>query len=250
MSEPKQYPRTFTSIWGMPKSGKSHLGMTWPKPMMAVEVGETGIEDLLHKFDGVDYRPIISSSLRMGLADHRTILAEFEKCLDTAIKDTVLRTLLIDSTSKLWESIGLVLTDEAFQEQQRTKRNQADWSLANNYFEQIVQKARRNRTLNIVFIHRHREKYSKMMGENGRESLQATGEYEARDYKGLENLAPLVIRTGTGNRINQRTQKPEQHFLHTIELCRYAPHLQGSQVWDMDYTKLMERVWNTSDSAE
>ena len=171
--EPKQYPRTFTSIWGMPKSGKSHLGLTWPKPMMAVEVGETGIEDLLHKFDGVDYRPIISNSLRMGISDHKVILDEFEQCLDAAVRDAALRTLLIDSTSKLWDSIGVVLTDEAFKEMQRAKKNQADWTYANNYFEQIVQRARKHRGLNLVFIHRHREKYAKMMNENGRESMQA-----------------------------------------------------------------------------
>lgn len=244
-----QYPRTFVSLWGPPKSGKTHLGMTWPKPMMAIEIGETGVEDLLHKFPDVDYRPLIIPVLRPQIEDHARLLDRFEALEQEAIKNPDLRTILIDSASHLWTSTYTVMTEEAHRQSERQKRNQADFNLANTYFEQIIQVLRQHRQLNIVLVNRHKEKYARLPDENGRMVLQTTGEIEARDYKGMENLAQIIIKTGMGTRVDPRTQRSIIVPRHTVETCRFDKSVEGTEMMNMTYDTLMERIFGGNDAA-
>ena len=225
----RQVPRIVMSLWGMPKSGKTHFALTLPGKIVAIEIGETGIEDLAWKFrkDGKEiiHRPLISPSLSVTLADHKKILVDFEATLRAAIADTTVKTIIIDSMSRLWRSIRVVKTEESFADSVRTKRNQADYELANDYHEQIVQLVRMRPDLNLVLVHRHREIFAK----NG-ESLQATGEVESRDYRGLENIVQIVMRTDI----------KDKKFYQTMEYCRFDARLNGRVFEGYDYDKLVK----------
>lgn len=212
---------------------------------MAVEVGETGIEDLLPAFADkkIDHRPLIIPAMEPSVAQHARLLTEFEELLDKAVDPkNGYRTLLIDSASRLWRHVRIVMTEKAQEERDRKKKNQADFELANDYFEQIIQMARRNKDLNIVLLHRHREIFRTEQGGDGRDRLVNTGEVEARDYKGLENMVQILVKCGVSV-YNYPKTGPQQVLLHTIQLCRFKRELQGMQVRDMDYAKLMERVF-------
>lgn len=239
------YPRVTASAWGEAKDGKSHFGLTFPSPIKAIEVGETGIEDLLPKFRAegkvIDYVPLIIPVFSPSVSDHAQLLREFERVVLATVNEYKEGgTLLIDSGSRLWRHVRIVKTDEAHEEAQRKKKNQADYELANDYFEQIIQVVRRNSLLNLVMIHRHREKFAMVMNDSGNQVLQATGEVEARDYKGMENMMQIQVRCGKGLWFNPRTKESEQVFMHTIEHNRFNKPLEGRRVKEMDYQKLME----------
>lgn len=232
------------SIWGLPKTGKSHLALTWPGPIAAIEIGETGIEDLLYKFldKEVRYLPLALGTLRPEISDHEKLLRQFEKTLDEVIASDA-RTLIIDSTSRLWRTIRVVMNELSFKENERKKQNRADYEKANDYFEEIVQRVRTNRNLNLVLLHRHRELYAMVPNDSGVSTLQATGQVEARDYRGIDNLVSVIIQTQEGMVFDARTREQVPALLHKIELCRPDRSLNGTVIRDMDYTKLMERIY-------
>lgn len=247
-----EFPRLIVSVWGLPKTGKTHLALTFPAPIAAIEVGETGIEDLLPTFKDkrIDHYPLIISSLSPVLEDHQALLKTFESILfDRVLATAAYNTLVIDSASRLWRSIRVVKTQEAREEANRQRRSQADFELANDYFEQIIQVARKLTNLNIVLVHRHREKFAVVSNEYGGQSLQATGEVESRDYKGIENLVQVMVRTGTGTRFNPRTREDDQVFLHTIELCRFNKGLEGASIPNLTYDVLVERIFRGHPAA-
>ena len=231
-------PRIVAGIWGVPKSGKTHLALTFPDPIAAIEIGETGIEDLLWKFERegkeIEHIPIFVPNLSMSASDHNRILTEFEKKLKEVVANPKYKTVVIDSMSRLWRSIRVVKTEEAHQISERQKKNQADFELANDYHEQIVMMARTRKDLNVVLVHRHRDVYAQVLNpETGRSQLTATGDVESRDYKGLENIVQLMIRT------DARGGK----FYQTLELCRFDARLNGRVYEGFGYPQLMEQLF-------
>ena len=240
------WPRVTVSGWGEPKKGKSHFALTFPEPIQAIEIGETGIEDLLPTFKGkqITHTPLIMPVLSPEVGDHQKLLTAFEKVLLATVKqDSGYRTLVIDSASRLWRSVRLVMTAKSLEESVRRKGSQADYELANDYFEQIIQLVRTKPDLNLVLLHRHRDVWRTQTDENGRDRSGATGEVEARDYKGIENMVQLVIKFDTGMRFDPRTKAEVESFMHTIQLCRFNRNIQGMKVPNMDYNLLMERVF-------
>ena len=240
------WPRVTVSGWGEPKKGKSHFALTFPEPIQAIEIGETGIEDLLPTFKGkqITHTPLIMPVLSPDIGDHQKLLTAFEKVLLATVKqDSGYRTLVIDSASRLWRSVRVVMTEKALEDSIRRKKSQADYELANDYFEQIIQLVRQKPDLNLVLLHRHRDVWRTQMDENGRERSGATGEVEARDYKGIENMVQMVLKFNTGTRFDARTKTQGESFMHTIQLCRFNRKLEGMVVPDMDYNLLMERVF-------
>lgn len=239
------YPRIIASLWGPPKSGKSHIPLlTFPEPVAGIEIGETGIEDLaiMHPERDIRYYPLIIPNLVPSRGDHEKLLAEFDEKLNEVIDHKDFKdggTLAIDSASRLWRSIRVVKIEETHEASERTKKNQADYEGANEYMEQIVQTARRNRRLNIIFVHRHREIYRMVDGK-----LQDTGNIEGRDYKGMENLVQIQIRTGKAEYFAGKDKPKVLDFAHTIEHCRFKPELEGMMVRRLDYNKLMELMFN------
>ena len=248
------WPRVTVSGWGEPKKGKSHFALTFPEPIQAIEIGETGIEDLLNKPEFRDkkitHTPITMPVLSPEVADHQKLLTRFEKVLLDSVKlDSGYRTLVIDSASRLWRSVRLVMTEKALEDSIRKKRSQADYELANDYFEQIIQLVRVKPDLNLVLLHRHRDVWRTQTDENGRDRSGATGEVEARDYKGIENMVQVVLKFNTGTRFDAKTKGQIESFMHTIQLCRPNHRVVGLTVPDLDYNTLMERVWGRAAAA-
>ena len=244
MDETRIYPRIIASVWGLPKTGKTHFAFSFPKPIHAVEIGETGVEDLsaVHPEWDVRYCPLILPNLAPSIADHEKMLSEFEETLNKAVNSDA-RTLMIDSFSRLWRSVRLVKTEEGFQNSQRNKRNQADYELANDYIEQVIQVARKNRGMNIVLVHRHRDIFRK--DADGK--LVNTGEAEARDYRGMDNLVQVCVRTEKQQFVDPKTRDKKLDFAHTIELCRFSPELEGVMVRRLTYERLVERMFPSGD---
>lgn len=233
-------PRITASIWGPPKSGKTWLALSFPEPIVAIEVGETGIEDVLYMLPDkkVTHIPLTLRSLAPTLSDHEGLLADFDEQLQKIVEADY-ATLVIDSTSRLWRSIRVVMTEQAFQENVRKKRNRADYELANDYMEQVIQVARQNRAMNIVLVHRHRDKF--LVDEAGQ--LKETGEIESRDYRGLENMVQVMVRTGRGPIFDPKDKETKQGFVHLIELCRFNPALEGTKIPYLDYDRLVGRLF-------
>ena len=221
-------------LWGLPKSGKTHWAFSFPGPIAAIEIGETGVEDLAYKFAKsgkvIKHFPIVSDQLSMNLDGHRKILLDFEKALKTAVADKEVKTIVIDSMSMLWRSIRKVKTEEGFQESQRNKRNQADFELANDYHEQIVQVVRQRTDLNLVLVHRHRNVWA----QDGEGKARDTGEVESRDYKGLENIVKIVA----------KTEAKGGKYYTVLELCRFDARLNGRVFEEWDYDKMIEFLFS------
>ncbi len=234
------------AISGGPKTGKSHLGLTFPDPIVAIEVGETGIGDLLEKFrvqgKDITYKPLRIKALEPTVNHQRQLLNEFADVYLKAINDEKVQTIIIDSNSRLRSHIQAVKLDEV-----RSKRkegaqgSQMDYGPANEYEEQVVNVAAVNPNLNLVLVHRHKDVYVR----DDRGQWVPSGEYEARDYKGMENLVQVMVWTDYKDRLVPGSSPPrrQKKFVHTIQACRFRPELAGWEEEEMDYNKLVELIY-------
>ena len=240
------YPRLTCSLWGDRATGKSHFALTFPDPMVAIEIGETGLGDLVPKFQVmgkvIDYQPVRVATLEPGPIQLRQLLNKFADVYLKAINSEGVKTIVIDSMSRLWSHIQTVKLDEVRSKRKEgAKESQMDWAAVNDYHEQIVNVAAVNPNINLVLLHRHKDVY----GRTDSGAFAPTGEIEARDYKQLENLVQVVVRTDYKQVVvpGSTPLRREPHFVHTIEKCRFNMAMQGWEEQDMDYTKLAELVW-------
>lgn len=242
------YPRLITSVWGDKSTGKSHLALTFPSPIVAIEIGETGLGDLVPKFEAapynkkIDFQAIRVPTLEPGTAHLRRLLDKFAEVYLKAVNSEDVRTIIIDSMSRLWAHIYTVKLDEVRSKRKEgAKESQLDWVAANDYHEQIVNVTGLNPRINLVMLHRHKEAYARQEGGG----FGPSGEIEARDYKGMENLVQVMIRTNYKDMIvpGSTPIKREKKFVHTIEKCRFNKPLEGWEEPMLDYDKLAKLVW-------
>jgi len=104
-------PRLIMSISGLEKQGKSHFGLTAPDPIAYVNTDE-GMEGVVQKFGNKRIEVLDVAVPNMENDDIReqqakTIWEKFEKGYYAALEHKLIRTILIDTATEVWELLRL-----------------------------------------------------------------------------------------------------------------------------------------------
>lgn len=228
--------RHVVSIWGDSKEGKTHLALTFPPPLYFLSL-DPGVRELLWKFPG---KPVYISDLEMT---EKNDPVTYQKLLDQFVTDYVKAlldagdgTVVVDTATQVWQIVQKVKLhavaerrEAAFRvkfkkepEPGEIKLYPYDYGDANTFMGGLLRRAMLQRTANVVFIHRVREKYN--------ESGQPTGVYGPQWFGETPAITQATIRT--------YVPQGGKGFVGQITQCRQNPELRGLEVPNLDYEAL------------
>lgn len=195
--------RLICASWGLSKEGKSHNALTWPQPLYYLNFDQ-GVEELLLKPEFQDLwieqpvdpetgksRLYVPSENNPTLA--RSILSEFDRAYEWALSQDE-GTVVLDTATQLWQLAQDVFLDPVIKKRARAaeKRGEEDYRLfpydygdANRYMRGVYLKASQYPRMNVLFIHRAREKYDS--------KGTALGIYEPQGFGEMSSLVQMVI---------------------------------------------------------
>lgn len=206
--------RLIVASWGLSKEGKSHNALTWPQPLYYLNFDQ-GIEELLSNPEFADleiYQPLDKdtgkSSLYVPSENNpelaKKILREFDKAYEWALGQQE-GTVVIDTATQLNQLAQDVYLDPVAKKRQRAAERQGkdDWQLypydygdANRYMRGMYLKASQYPRMNVLFIHRAREKYDG--------SGKPMGIFQPQSFTEMASLVQMVwniklVREGEGS---------------------------------------------------
>ena len=223
-------PNLIVSIAGAPKSGKSHLALTFPDPMLVFSF-DIGLEPVLVKFPdkAIEVKtypiPIVDSVKPRPYA--KEIYGQFTKDYKEAIEGGTWKTVVIDTATALYELGRHCRAEELGQE------NLLQFQYGEVYarLTAVILQPRLN-GINLVLTHHLREKYV---------ANEATGAMELDGFKRTEGLVDLVLETRREVRtVVKENKKGRQNYIVTyIKDNRYDLDLNGEEVEMATYDDLL-----------
>ena len=218
-------PNIFASISGDPKTGKTHLALTFPDPIVVYSFDLRGAELLLDKPVFKD-KKIEVRKFMPPICDTLTPDKEAPLFWDS-IKDSYradiesgkFKTVVVDPATMLWEIIRNAWTVE--NDRQRLLRR--DYGVPNARMTWILTSPL------VVGMNVASVTYLKDVYVDDK----ATGAKEVDGFKRTQGLADIVLLTemiGKKEKVKVKT---------TIEHCRFDRELNGVELTDTDYSELM-----------
>ena len=226
-------PNIICSIAGEPKTGKSHLALTFPAKLVVFSL-DVGIDPVLAKFKGKDIEvkmyplPIIDSVKGTGMG--KEILAIWRQMNDdikAATEDPEVKSIVIDTATALYELARIARAAELGQE------NLLQFQYGDVYarMKAIIQRPR-IAGQNLVLTHYLRDKYIKE---------QNTGEKELDGWRHTEGEVDLVLVTRRELK-TEKGGKKKSIIVTTIKDNRYDLALNGVELEMATYDDLAALV--------
>ena len=219
-------PNKFVAIAGDPKTGKSHLALTFPDPIIVYSFDIRGTGLIVHKFADKkieirQFLPPISATQKPG-QDSVDLWEEFKADYSKSIGSGEFNTVVIDPATMLWEIIRNAYTVE--NERNRLMRRDYGepnarmlWVLSNPI---VV-------GMNLVTIN-----YLAAVYVDDKD----TGEKKLDGFSRTAGLADLVVQTEmktTGGREKKSIVKAR------LDKVRFDRDLTGMELDDPDYDIIM-----------
>ena len=226
----KLVPNITVSIAGLPKTGKSHLALTFPEPIIVFSF-DLGLEPVLAKFEGKKIGvktypiPIIDSIHPKPYA--KPIWAQFTKDYKEAIWDKAVKTVVIDTGTALYELARHARTEELGQQQLlRHQYGEVYSRMSALYLEPRIS------GVNLVITHYTKDVY---------EDEKPTGEVALDGYKRTNGIADLVLTMARGQ-TRDKDGKPKTVALTTITDSRFGFELDGLILENTTYNELISLI--------
>ena len=222
MQKEKIVPYISTSISGLPKSGKTHLALTWPDPLVIYSF-EHGARFVATKFPGKSIKirefklPIIESDNPAPYAE--AIWEDFQKTFKEDAYSGQYQTLIIDTGTHLWAVLRQAITES----KNRRRLTEIEYALPNLKMGSIYSHAA-EAGVNLVVLNYLRDKYVK--GEN-------TGELELSGWGQTEGLVDVVMETA------RKTSGGKTSMIATIKDNRFDRDVNGQTFTDTTYDELI-----------
>jgi len=218
-------PNLIVSISGEPKSGKTHLALSFPKPLLVFSL-DIGVERVLpHYQDELDLitvqtypLPILDTVRPKPYA--QPIWADITKDYREALESDKYETIVVDTATALWEVARHAYTEELKQKNLLP----VQYGEVNARMSALLTQPRFSGK-NLVLTHYLRDRYVNDAN---------TGEQELDGYKRTEGLVDIVIRIErkkVGNKTIMRS---------VITDCGYDRDLCGHTADDMTYQDLLD----------
>jgi len=224
-------PNIVAAISGEPKTGKSHLGLTFPDPMVVFSF-DIGLEPVRAKFPEKKIEvktypmPFIDSVKGTGFQKElKEIWDTFNKDYKATVEDTDVATIMVDTWTAVYEVARIARAKELGQE------NLLQFQYGDVYarMRSLIQRPRMAGQ-NLILTTYMRDKYVKD---------QSTGEKEADGWKGTMSEADIILWT-------RRTTKPapggkkKTTIITTIKDNRYELDLNELEFENLTYKDLMD----------
>jgi len=218
-------PNVFVSISGDPKSGKTHLALTFPEPIVVYSFDLRGAELLVGKdefkgkqIDVRNFMPPITDTMQPTQED-LTFWEKIKKDYQATIEGGKFKTVVIDPSTIVWE----IIRNAWEVERGMGKLLSRDYGVPNSRMTWMMMSPL-TIGMNVVTIQYLREQY---VGD------KATGLMVLDGFKRTEGLADLVVFT-------EMIGKKEKSLVKcTLEHCRFDRTLNGTELTDTCYEELM-----------
>jgi hypothetical protein len=221
--ETKIIPHISASISGLPKSGKTYLGLTWPEPILvySFEHGAQAVIDKKFpgkKIDVIKFKlPIIESDNPAPYAEK--LWEDFQKHYKDVVYSGKYNTIVIDTATHLWALLRQAITEA----KNRKKLLEVEYALPNLKMGAIFTHAN-EAGVNLVVINYLKDRYVK--GEN-------TGEMELNGWSQTEGLVDVVLE------IARKTTGSNTKMLTCIKDNRFDRDVNGQTFIDTTYDELI-----------
>lgn len=222
-------PNLIVSVSGAPKTGKTHISLSFPAPLLLFSF-DIGYEPVLAKYEGKEIEvktypiPIIDSVKPTPYA--REIYQQFTKDYKQAIEGTSYKTVVVDTATALYELGRHCRAEELRQE------NLLQFQYGEVYarLTAVITRARLA-GVNLVLTHYMREKY---VGNEG------TGEMELDGFKRTEGLVDIVLETRRETRVKSGKGGGKDTIIVTrIKDNRYDLSLNEKELEMANYDDLL-----------
>lgn len=167
----KSRPRMILSISGLEKQGKSHFSLTAPGPIAFFSM-DTGEEGVVEKFENKKEINII----RIDRVDNDSPgqapkeFDRFKKAYNFALKDKLIRTIIIDTATEIWEILRMARFGKL------TQVMPFQYGPVNAEYRALIRDAY-NYDKNLILLHKMKAQYinDKRTGEWERAGFSDTG---------------------------------------------------------------------------
>lgn len=227
LEDDKAKDRIIVSVWGKPKTGKTHLALTFPDPLYYFNF-DWGFE---HHKEGLDGREVyiadyLSIKPEMTVDEAMRMLKRFEQDYASALSKNN-GTLIIDTSTQLWQLVSKVFLDEIKQKRRDGQIYPFDYANANAYFQNLINQVKPTE-MNMVLVQRAKEKYN--------DKGNASGNYEQQGNNQVPYLVGtelMAFKEGSGDTTKYGVE---------VVTCWYSSKVDGLIIPDPDYTKVRHSV--------
>jgi len=204
--------RLIASIAGQPKTGKTHVALTAPEPILFfnIDIGTEGVVGKFQEgFDGHAPKRVFMYDVRVptgaAQADYTPMWNDLKQRLEIAFKMKQ-GTVIIDTSSEAYELARLSHFGKL------TQIMPHQYTEVNSEWRELMRKAY-DSSINTIFIHKQKPRYI----NNTR-----TSEYDLAGFSEMGYLSQINIVT---HRFDIEDEAPE--FSIEVVDCRHKPSLNG-----------------------
>ena len=200
-----------TAIWGLEKSCKTTLGLTWPKPLKHFDF-DLGYERASHRFKGQDIassKHITPIQLGARLYGCKELWYKFITDYNKTLEDKSTATVMVDTATQLWEVCRMAYLQEKQENQAPNERLRqslipVEYAEPNARMKSIIQAARQH-DKHLVLIHYARDEYiTRQDPDTGQLKDVRSGKLEIDGFKWTEGLVDLVVHTYIQRTLDKR----------------------------------------------
>lgn len=211
-------------LYGNFATGKTHFCLTTPEPVFILDT-EMGSAPLAYNFPGKDIR-VLDVAEKDGSTSYQKIL----EAIDYISKQDVVGTIVLDSTTDLWEFAQEYAKVNIFKIKPEDRlKQQWDWGQINKVYMKVLMKLLRI-DCNLVLTARE--------GEIFAGAGQPTSQVKPKWQKTTGHWVDIVIHNV--NKIDKSTGKSS--FTSVVEKCRQNGEIQGKRFGNLDFKKLEEEL--------
>jgi len=233
-------------LWGDEKTGKSSLALTWPKPIAHFDM-DFGVGRVMHRFqEDFDKGLIVTKPYALKLEDvmftsskgrpikgAREVYEQFITDYVAAVMDEDVATLVIDTSTQLWEIVRLGYLQEKQELQKESEKLRerllpVEYGEPNGRMRNIIQAAR-SYDKHLVLVHYAKDEYKPQPDSKGGISEQRTGKIILDGFKWTPDLSDIII----------QTRREDSTFFGKVTLCGLAVSLEGTELQDPTYELFM-----------
>ena len=206
--------RIIASIEGTDKTGKSHLALTAPRPIMYIDL-DVGTEGVIHKFQGEDLMVYqVEQPERLGssqelMGRYGEIWATVQDKISEALAMNE-GTLIIDTFTEAYDICRLAHFGKMSQVQPH------QYGVAYADLREVMRKVHQSK-MSCILLHK--------MGNNFN-----TGEPEMKGWNDIPHQVQVTLRT------DREDTADGPVFLAEVRACRQNPNLMGKHLYAGDTT--------------
>jgi hypothetical protein len=226
-------PNILVSISSPPKTGKTHLSMSFPKPIKiySFDQGADSVKRFAFPKDQIDihnfYMPIIESENPEPWATE--LWDEFYKEYKKDVEGEVYKTLVIDTATAM-ETIlrQMVLEDKQEDKPNKQKLGTTEYLARNLKMTAIFARARKAGK-NLVVIQYLKDKWGK---KDGSSEMAPTGELVIDGWNQTEGQVDIVLT------MSKKKKGDKTVMITTVKDNRFNRNMEGKSFEDTTYDEL------------